>query len=54
MTTEQSIFITQWQATATGNYRRHPLYGQLVRQGLVASGGFIKQPAMTLSMAAGQ
>ena len=47
-------FYTSWMASATGAYRNHPLYGALVRTSIIASGGIVKAPRLTLTEGAGQ
>jgi len=49
-----SDFYTSWMASATGAYRNHPLYGALVRTSIIASGGIVKAPRLTLTEGAGR
>jgi hypothetical protein len=49
-----NIFYSHWLATATGQYRLHPAFGWLVRAGIVASGGTVKAPRITLAAGSGQ
>jgi hypothetical protein len=47
-------FYTSWIASATGAYRDHLLFGQMVRTSIVACGGDVMPPRLTLAEGARQ
>lgn len=48
-----SLDAAAWVASATGLYRAHPEFARLVRQGIVACGGTIKKPKLSLAEGGG-